>query len=123
MWVQLYQRAAQSGHAGAQYRLAEAYRTGEGIAKDPVKADQLYRKTAETGHIRAQYMLAVSYRTNEDYVMAYKWFSLAGSRAPAGKIRDLALASADNIARRMTDGEIREAEVLARQWMPKTSPL
>jgi hypothetical protein len=30
------------------------------------------------------------------------------------------LASRDNIARRMTDREIREAEVLARQWMPKT---
>jgi hypothetical protein len=33
------------------------------------------------------------------------------------------LASRDNIARRMTDGEIREAEVLARGWMPKTSQL
>ncbi len=48
---------------------------------------------------------------------------VAGLLIPAGKIRDLALARRDNIARRMTDREICEAEVLGGQWMPKTSPL
>ncbi len=67
---------------------------------------------------RCQVEAGLPYRTNEDYVMAHKWFSIAGSRAPAGKIRDLSLASRDNLARRMTDAEIREAEVLARQWTP-----
>ncbi len=57
--------AAKTGYAWAQTRLADSYRRGEGVEKDPAKAVQLYRMAAEQGNAEAQTKLADSYRTGE----------------------------------------------------------
>jgi TPR repeat protein len=46
--VTWWKRAAESGHCAAQRHLAEAYRTGNGIAPDPALAE-LYLRTAALG--------------------------------------------------------------------------
>jgi TPR repeat protein len=57
--VKWYRRAAEQGHADAQYALAEMYHWGkEGVAKDETDAEELYRKAAAQGHARAKAHLA-----------------------------------------------------------------
>jgi uncharacterized protein len=51
----------------------------------------------------------------QDNVMAYMWFDLAAAQGKenAGTNRDVW------VARRMTPGQIAEAQKLARQWKPR----
>ena len=52
-------------------------------------------------------------------VQAYKWFYLAASRTPPGKIRYRMLRSLNFVAGRMTPDQITEARRLIREWMAK----
>ena len=64
--------------------MAESYRTGAGVQKDPVKAVQWFRRAAEKGHAGAQYWLAESYRKGEgvakDVAKAAEWYSRAAQQ-------------------------------------------
>ena len=51
--IQRFQRAAQGGVAEAQFDLAYAYQTGNGVPTDRVKAKKWYRLAADQGHKRA----------------------------------------------------------------------
>ena len=51
-WVQL-SRAAEGGHAGAQYNLALMYQRGTGCAVDVERAMTLYEQAATQGHAKA----------------------------------------------------------------------
>ena len=76
-------------------------------------------EAAEQGYSDAQYKLGLMYYegqgVSEDYVEAYKWFSLAAAQghANAAKIRGF-------VANEMTPAQIAEAQKLAREWKPKT---
>ena len=52
-------RAAESGHAHAQFQLAVMHCTGEGVAVDLEEAVRLYAAAAESGHVEAMYNLGV----------------------------------------------------------------
>ena len=54
-----YRKAAEQGHAGAQFAVGEACRNGSGTELDRVAAAGWYRKAAEQGHAEAQYRLAL----------------------------------------------------------------
>ena len=45
--------AATAGDADAQYQAAQAYRTGNGVAQDYLKAVKWYGKAAKQGHLDA----------------------------------------------------------------------
>lgn len=47
--VEAYQYAAEKGHAGAQWKLARMYDTGDGVAEDDYKAFQFYEKIVRQG--------------------------------------------------------------------------
>jgi hypothetical protein len=49
--VKKYRKAAEQGHAEAQYRLGLCYREGFGVAKDEIEAVKWCRKAAEQGYI------------------------------------------------------------------------
>lgn len=72
---------AEAGRSGAQYRLAEAYRTAPAEVGDPALARYWYRKVAEQGHIAAQYELAMLYVKGDgvpqSYPRAAEWLRLA----------------------------------------------
>lgn len=53
-----YTKLANAGNADAQYRLAELYRSGEGVTADPAKADAWLRKAAAKGNKDAAAKLA-----------------------------------------------------------------
>lgn len=47
--IEAYRYAAEKGHAGAQWKLARMYDTGDGVAEDDYKAFQFYEKIVRQG--------------------------------------------------------------------------
>jgi TPR repeat protein len=52
--VPWYRKAAEQGHAGAQYTLGTMYDRGWGVAKDMTQAAEWYRRAAKQGYAMAQ---------------------------------------------------------------------
>ena len=52
-------KAAEGGHALAQFSLALRYKLGQGVNKDPEKEVYWYQKSASQGNLEAQYYLAL----------------------------------------------------------------
>ena len=79
--VRWYRKAAEQGFALAQSNLGNAYRKGEGVAKDPFEAVRWYRKAAEQGLAQAQFNLGSSYYNGEgvakDLAEAVRWYRKA----------------------------------------------
>ena len=71
-------RAAEQGHAEAQYNLGVMYQNGEGVQEDKREAVKWYRKSAEQGFANAQYNLGWMYSkgegVEEDKREAVKWY-------------------------------------------------
>ena len=86
-----YRRAAEQGHAGAQYSLGRMYDIGRGAPEDDAEAVRWFRLAAEQGEASAQYNLGVMYGTGEgvpqDDAEAVRWYRLAAEqgtpRAPS----------------------------------------
>jgi TPR repeat protein len=55
--VKWLRKAANQGHADAQYNLGAMYFMGRGVLQDHVEAEKWYRKAAEQGHANAQHNL------------------------------------------------------------------
>ncbi|GIS84387.1 MAG: hypothetical protein CM1200mP16_06870 [Nitrospina sp.] len=91
------------------------YESGKGIMQDHKKAGKLYRLAAEQGHNLAQNYLGVLYVSgqgvSQDYVLAYMWFSLSGSRGFKDGIKNQ-----KKIEKKMSKKQIEEAKKLVRNW-------
>jgi len=59
--VSWYRRAAEAGHADAQFNLGICYSNGDGVAKDAEQAVSWFRRAAEAGHAAAQFNLGICY--------------------------------------------------------------
>ena len=120
--VSWYRKAADQGHAGAQYNLGAAYRNGQGVSQDYAAAVSWYRKAANRGNASAQYNLGVMYRRGEgvrqDYVQAYKWIILSTSRTTRADLRVERTSMRDRVGASMTPQQIAAAQRLAREWRP-----
>lgn len=94
---------------------------------DHQTAVRLLRSLAESGDADAQYDLAVLFQVGEDlpqdYVQAYKWYTIAAPRFPANEqsMRDRSVKNRDRIASSMTPAQIAEARRLAAAWKPATA--
>ena len=79
-----YRKAAEQGHARAQFKLAKIYYSGDGVPKDAVEAVKWWRLAAQLGHPTAQYNLGVMYFTGQgitkDFSEASKWFRKASEQ-------------------------------------------
>ncbi|HEX8989903.1 MAG TPA: tetratricopeptide repeat protein [Rhodocyclaceae bacterium] len=75
--VAWFRRAAEQGHADAQFALGHFYARGEGVARDDAQAFAWWRKAAEQGIAGAQYNLASMYAeglgTAPDPVLSFRW--------------------------------------------------
>jgi TPR repeat protein len=113
--VKWYRLAAEQGHAGGQNNLGIMYATGQGLPQDYLEAAKWFQLAAEQGNAGGQNNLGLMYATGEglpqDYVLAYMWFSLAAAQGHDG-----AAENRDKAAGLMTEEQIAEAEVLAREW-------
>lgn len=68
-----FRKAAEQGHAKAQYFLYSFYRDGIGVAQDPVQASHWLQKAAAGGDVSAQYSLGVE--TGDP-----RWYRLAAAQ-------------------------------------------
>lgn len=79
-----YVKAAEQGHAEAQYSLGVCYYSGQGVAKDYKQAVYWYGKAAEQGHMLAQNNLGVRYDSGQgvekDYTQAVFWYRKAAKQ-------------------------------------------
>lgn len=80
--VQLYRQAADSGHAGAQFKMGTFYNGGEGgLKEDPAVAVQYFALAADQGHKTALYQLGTCFSrgvgVEVDKGEAVKYFRLA----------------------------------------------
>jgi uncharacterized protein len=77
-------RAAEQGHAEAQFNLALLYLNGEGVDQDATKALEWFTRSAEQGNTDAQNNLGVIYSAGEgveqDIEEATKWFEKAAAQ-------------------------------------------
>jgi TPR repeat protein len=111
-------KAAVQGKAAAEYVVGAMYYTGNAVPQDQKLAVSWFRKAAEQGHPDAQYALGLMYRYHvaglpEDAVIAYMLWTLAAAKGHRN-----ASEQRSDIARRMTEKQIVEAQCLSRNWQP-----
>jgi TPR repeat protein len=92
--AEYYERAAEQGHALAQYNLAVMYGHGQGVARDEAQSLRWMTRAAQTGNACAQYNIGVrQYLTcrdlkrvgaSEERIEALKWVTLAASQGHRG---------------------------------------
>jgi localization factor PodJL len=94
-------RAAKTGFAPAQFRLAGIHEKGDGVKKDLATARALYIAAAEKGHAKAMHNLAVLYAEGidgkPDYRVAAQWFRRAAAHGVADSQFNLAILYARGI--------------------------
>ena len=113
-----YRKAAEQGHASAQYSLGRMYQNGTGVARDPAEAVRWYRKAAEQDNARAQCNLGFMYGTGkgvaQDSVEAVRWYRKA---AEQGDVR-----AQDNLGIMYDHGKgIAQDLVEAVRWYRKAA--
>ncbi len=110
--------AAEQGDADSQVFLGAAYERGKGVPQDYIEGARWLRLAAEQGAAGGQVLLAMNYEEGQgvpqDYVLAHMWYNLAGASGDPNGIKNR-----DRIIRKMTPGQIAEAQRLAREWKPK----
>ena len=110
--------AAAQNDPGAQYNLGVVYAGGQGVPRDDAQAAQWYREAAMRGHLQAQHNLGLMYfegrGVGRDLGRAYYWLAVAALQGDPDS-----LAAKDRVAALMTEGQIREAEAQAHDWMKK----
>ena len=94
--LRLYQRAADRGHAPAQFNLGMMNELGRGVAPDLATAFKYYLKAAEQGFAPAQFnvgnMYANGVGVKQDFFEAALWFRQAADRGVPEAQYNLALA-------------------------------
>jgi TPR repeat protein len=63
-----FRKAADQGHANAQFKLAAMYQTGTGVPHNFTEAFKWFRKAAEGGEVAAQILVAEYYFNGWDVV-------------------------------------------------------
>jgi TPR repeat protein len=109
--------AAKGGVPSAQFKLANAYFAGVGIARDPAQAQYWYGRAAEQGLPQAQHALGIllmgGVNGAADPVQGYKWLLLA-EKAGHPDARAVRAKSAE----RLSEKDRKQAEALAQRFTP-----
>lgn len=83
--LQLLRKAADQGLAEADYRIGQAYLTGQGADADPAEAIRFFERAAQNNHVQAQLQLADLYSRSEgaDQTKARAWLTRAAEQESA----------------------------------------
>jgi len=115
--VSWYEVAAHGGVPSAQFKLANAYFSGVGVARDPMQAMLWYSRAAQQGLPQAQHALGImllgGVNGAPDQVEGYKWLLLAekGGNPDSRSVRDKSAAQ-------LSEKDRRQAETLAQRFQP-----
>jgi len=116
-----YRKAAELGNTYAQYNLGRIFEDGAGVGQNYTESAKWYGRAAEQGHAEAQNCLAGLYEEGlgviQDFVLAHMWYNLETMFRYDEDGRAEAASKRDAVAKRMTPGQIAEAQKLAREWM------
>jgi len=119
--ARLTRRLAEMGSPDDQLNLGSFYAMGRGVPKNEKEAGKWFALAAEQGQPVAQFMLGQWYRDGrggiaQNYVTAYKWFTLAvtGGNQVDGR---------NFLNPKMTSEEIAEAKKEADEWTKNHTPL
>jgi uncharacterized protein len=88
------------------------------------KVAKWFRKATDQGYAPAQlslgYLYAEGLGVPQNYVQAYKWYSLAVAGLPVSNTenREYAIKYRDHLAAKMTPDQVAEAQKLASAWKP-----
>ena len=86
--VEWYLKAAENGHAGAQFALGLMYAKGQGVSPDDKEAVRWYRKAAGRDHAGAQCNIGWMYENGRGVAqndkLAVAWYRKAAGREYAG---------------------------------------
>lgn len=93
MAAMFFRRAAERGHAGAQYNLALMYNRGVAVPKDSREAARLYTLAAEQGYDKAQYNLGLMYARGDgverDQRKALWWLAKSARQGNKRALKEL----------------------------------
>ena len=114
-----YRKAAEQGHAEAQFTLGGMYYEGEGVTRDYGQAAAWFRKAAEQGDARAQFTLGGMYYEGkgvpQDDEASYGWYA----RVAAQDGRRHAALMRDELEKKLTPEQIaRVQKMLSEQAKP-----
>ncbi|MFM9899165.1 tetratricopeptide repeat protein [Sphingorhabdus sp.] len=116
--VKWYRLSASQGYAQAQHNLGGAYRDGKGVLQDYREALKWFRMAASQGNADGQAGLGSMYGLGhgviQDNVYAHMWSNIAAANGS-----DVGAKNRDFAARKMTNGQIAQAQELARQCVAK----
>lgn len=116
--ISWYELAAQGGVASAQFKLANAYFAGAGVARDPQQAQQWYARAANQGQPEAEHAFGIfllgGLAGPPDPVEGYKWLLLSerAGHADSRSVREKA-------AEKVSANDRRRAEALAARFVPQ----
>jgi TPR repeat protein len=120
--VRWYRLAAMQRHVEAFYKLCVLSDTGRGVPQNYHDALRWCHLAADQGHGRAMFIIGTYYDkarvAPRDVVQAHRWYNLAAANGyeEGAKWRD-------RLGLDMTPVQIAEAQLLARNWKPKTQEL
>ena len=93
------------------------YELGEGVENNYKEALKWYKLAAENGNRDAPNNIGVLYMTGlgtpRDFVMAHKWFTVAGARDVEAK------SNKEFVEKRLTTEQIEESKKFAEEWKKK----
>jgi TPR repeat protein len=116
--ISWYEAAANAGVASAQFKLANAYIAGAGVARDPIQAQRWYVRAAQQGLPNAEYALGLFFTGgvagNADPVEGYKWLLIAerAGYPDSGPVREKA-------ADQVPEPDRKRAEAAAQKFAPQ----
>ena len=117
----ILKKKAVARDALAQFNLGNAYYDGTGVPQNKTEAVKWFRLAAAQGNDIAQYQLGFMYFEGEgvpeDFVQAYKWWNLAAAAGIAN-----AKKNKGNVAAKMTEEQIVEAQRLSTAFTPTKTP-
>lgn len=115
--AQWFERAAEQGHADAQYRAGEAYQIGRGVPKNLAWAARWFNKAALQGVRNGQYMTGMVYAAGSgiprDLATAYRWLAVAADRG-----HEKAASYRDRIGERLDEDRRTKENAAAQKWQP-----
>jgi len=113
--LKFWQPLAENGNVGAQYKLGQMYRLGEGLPQDNKTAVKWYTLAAEQGNAEAAFNLGVIYRSGEEGVplddkTAVKWYMIAAEQGHAVSQLGLGVMYAEGLG-------VPQNDIKAYMWL------
>jgi len=113
-----YRKAAEKGNLAGQIHLAELYRDGKGVPRDPAQSADWYTKAAQQGDAGAQGTLGLLYSMGQgvdrNYAEAYFWLDLAA--AVKGPKQAQYAANRQMVGAHITADELADVQDRIDKW-------